>query len=383
MAIANSIFWENQDAGGMDETAQIFGSVITISNTCVQGWTGALGGSNNTANCDPSFVNSAGRDQSPGTLDDNLRLGESSLNINAGNNAIDIDAFRGGLQSLPAQDLAGYPRILDSVVDRGAYEFFVDCNGNGLPDSQDISGATSADIDENSVPDECPPPVFLQDATGILKTRFISFAPAAGWGADTAIRVKLISLHHVNPPYSGGPSVPFMSFEGESRWVGQPAQYVESTSTGTPLFAASLRCTPYYQDWSTIPLLHVTGSAIVPSSVYEITNVASPCMGIEATCTANSVPLTVNTTRWADVETPYNPPSTTTQPDLGDVAALVNKFKSVPGAPIKARALLAGDDAFGNISTSTLSLDLGFGHIAACVDAFKGKPYPHTIQACP
>lgn len=130
-------------------------------------------------------------------------------------------------------------------------------------------------------------------------------------------------------------------------------------------------------------MLHVTGSAIVPSSMYEVTNVGAACMGIESTCTAVSVPVQVATTRWADVETPFNPPSGTTQPDLGDVSAMVNKFKSTPGAPIKARALLAGDDAFGNISTSTLGLDLGFGQIAACVDAFKGKPYPHTIEACP
>ena len=30
-----------------------------------------------------------------------------------------------------------------------------------------------------------------------------------------------------------------------------------------------------------------------------------------------------------------------------------------------------------------LNLDFDFSHIAACVDAFKGKPYPSQIQACP
>ena len=128
-------------------------------------------------------------------------------------------------------------------------------------------------------------------------------------------------------------------------------------------------------------MLHVTGSAIVPSSVYEVENVAASCMGNESSCTAVSPALTVSTTRWGDVETPYNPPSLTAQPDVGDISALVNKFRSSAGAPIKARAFLAGDDAFGNITT--LNVDLGFGHIAACVDAFRGKPYPFTIQACP
>jgi hypothetical protein len=152
-------------------------------------------------------------------------------------------------------------------------------------------------------------------------------------------------------------------------------------SSNPPTFYASfLQCTPHYQDWSTVGLLHIFGSAIVPSSTYRVQTLADTCQGIESTCTAVSAPLTVSTTRWGDVEVPYNPPSATVQPDLGDVGALVNKFRSAAGAPIKARALLAGDDAFGNITT--LGLDLGFGHIAACVDAFRGKPYPH-IKACP
>jgi hypothetical protein len=190
----------------------------------------------------------------------------------------------------------------------------------------------------------------------------------------------LVSLHHVVPPYTAGPSVPFTSFEGQSRWVGPPTQYAESTANPTPFYAASLQCTPHYQDWGTVGLVHVTGSAIVPSSIYDVENVAASCQGNEASCAAVSAPLSISTTRWGDVEVPYNPPSPTVQPDLGDVGALVNKFRSAPGAPIKARALQAGDDAFGNINT--INLDLGFGHIAArgCVSR---KPYPHTIQSCP
>ena len=98
---------------------------------------------------------------------------------------------------------------------------------------------------------------------------------------------------------------------------------------------------------------------------------------------AVSAALEIKTTRWGDVEIPYNPPDPTLQPNLADVSALVNKFRSQAGAPIKARALLAGDDAFGNISTTTMSVDFGFTHISACVDAFRGKPYPHTVSACP
>jgi hypothetical protein len=103
--------------------------------------------------------------------------------------------------------------------------------------------------------------------------------------------------------------------------VGPPVQYVESAANPTPFHASTLQCAPHYQDWSTVGLVHVTGSAIVPSSVYEVENLAASCMGSEASCPAVSAPLEIVTTRWADVEQPYNPPSTTVQPDLGDVGA--------------------------------------------------------------
>lgn len=211
--------------------------------------------------------------------------------------------------------------------------------------------------------------------------RAISFTPPAASGSASAIRVTLDSLHHVYPSYTGGPSLPFTSFEGEVRWVGAPTQYIESTASGIPFMAAQLQCAPHYQDWSTVGMLHVFGSAIVPSSAYHVEMLADSCQGDENTCTDVSSPLALVTTRWGDVATPYNPPSTTVQPDVSDIAAQVAKFRSVPGALIKARALLAGEIVFGNITS--LSTDFGFEHIAACVDAFRGKPYPYAIQACP
>lgn len=181
--------------------------------------------------------------------------------------------------------------------------------------------------------------------------------------------------------------MPFTGFEGQVRWVGPPTQYVESTSNATPFRAASLQCTPFYHDWNTVGLLHVTGSAIVPSSVYFAERVSVACQGVEDSpnCVSGgslvSPQLHIKTTRWGDVAEAYNPPAITAQPDVADISALVSKFRSAPGAPIKARALLAGDDAFGNITT--LGQDMSFTHIAACVDAFRGKPYPYTIAACP
>ena len=55
------------------------------------------------------------------------------------------------------------------------------------------------------------------------------------------------------------------------------------------------------------------------------------------------------------------------------------------GAPIKARALLAGEpgNIFGEITPPVLNVDFGFSHISACVDAFRGVPYPYSIASCP
>ncbi len=329
---------------------------------------------------DTGLRSPTGFDFMPGTADCNFNMMPDNCDMaNCGGNPACGDCNSNGI--MDSCDIAA----CNGVTACG------DCNHNGVPDGCDISAATSVDIDPaNGIPDECEfvaiPSTPSADPSGQSKTRFISFsvpASAVAGGLETALRVQLVSLHHVVPPYAGGATIPFTSFEGQVRWVGPPVLYTESASIAVPFYASALQCTPHYRDWSTVGLLHVTGSAIVPSSQYQVENLAASCAGIEASCAAVSPRLSVATTRWGDIEIPYNPPDPTTQPDLGDIAALVNKFKSQPGAPIKARALLVGDDAFGNISNSTLSLDIGFGQIAACVDAFKGNPYPHTIQACP
>jgi hypothetical protein len=232
-------------------------------------------------------------------------------------------------------------------------------------------------------PPDPPDPPDL-DPTGINKCRFISFQIPPQTASETAIRVHLTSLHHPAPCYIECLPL-FTLFEGQYVWVGPPQWYVESNATGTTFLASAVQCTPYYQDWSTVGLLHVTGSAIIPSSAYHVEQVASSCEGRESDSDclpagANvSSQLQVKTTRWGDIDTPYNPPSTTAQPDVGDISALVNKFRSSSGAPIKARAWLAGVDGFGSIS---MAQDLDFSHISACVEAFRGMTYPYKIGKC-
>ncbi len=120
--LTNCILWHNTDAGGTDESAQIHNyasSTPVINNTCIQGWTGALGGTGNHGD-DPLFVDANGADDIPGTVDDNLRLMEGSPCIDAGSN---------NEPNLPEMDMDGHARIIDGdcndtdIVDMGAYEF--------------------------------------------------------------------------------------------------------------------------------------------------------------------------------------------------------------------------------------------------------------------
>ena len=116
--VTNSILWDNSDAGGTDESAQIhnYESTPVINNSCIQGWTGGLGGTGNIAD-DPLFRDADGPDNVVGTSDDNLRLMEGSPSIDAGDNT--------AVPPSVLTDLDGNPRIVNGTVDMGAYEVSV------------------------------------------------------------------------------------------------------------------------------------------------------------------------------------------------------------------------------------------------------------------
>jgi len=120
VTVTNSVFRDNSDMFGAGEESQAYNNpsnLLSLNHTCVQGWTGSLGGVNNTG-ADPQLVDPLGPDGSAGTEDDNLRLASGSPCIDAGDNAVVIETL----------DLDGNPRIVDhdgdgtATVDMGAYE---------------------------------------------------------------------------------------------------------------------------------------------------------------------------------------------------------------------------------------------------------------------
>jgi hypothetical protein len=121
--IQNSILWYN---GGTSESAQINSTSAVVNYSCVQGWTGSLGGTGNTGNA-PAFVDANGVDNVAGTEDDDLRLNSGSACIDAGDNT----AVPSGIVT----DIAGNMRFIDDldtndtgngtppIVDMGAIEY--------------------------------------------------------------------------------------------------------------------------------------------------------------------------------------------------------------------------------------------------------------------
>lgn len=278
-------------------------------------------------------------------------------------------------------------------IDAGsAYVFDLphDCNVNGVGDACDIASGFSQDLDGNGYPDECCVPVAspIAEPGAVAKNRYITLEPGNP-GCSTALRVTLSSLHHPDPPTSpSSPPQDFVSSQGQVRWVGPPSDFPESSSDGTTFKGAKLQCLPHYMDWSTVGSLHVYGSEILPSSVYDVQAVAIACLpSVEANYSLP--PLSVTTARWADVAPPYQQtcavsgctPCTAvdcvSQPDALDIVSMVNKFKSLAGAPSKVEAQLQPD------APDPLD-DLNALDIVVAVGAFKGFGYAYAgPTACP
>ena len=99
--VTNSILWGN--------TAPQFKGTPAISYSLVEGGYPGIG----NISGDPQFVDDDGPDDIVGTLDDDLHLQATSPCIDAGDNSA---------PNLPDTDKDGNPRIVNDIVDMGAYE---------------------------------------------------------------------------------------------------------------------------------------------------------------------------------------------------------------------------------------------------------------------
>lgn len=293
---------------------------------------------------------------------------------------------------------SGIVLLSDDVL--GLFVLNYDCNSNGIDDTLDIANETSGDCNGNGLPDECEP-----DANGngqpddcefalqtplqpqpenVDKNRFISFVvpPLNVTQQDTALRVRLTSLHHPVLP----PDAPDLTaHEGEVRFVvpfafdeqtGQPLlDCVDSAALTTTFKCANLSCNPMYLDWSGLlagETLHVTDEAIVPSSIYDVAMLSADCVGTEATCTLATTDLPVATTRWGD-----------TNGDgliaVADIVLAVDVLKDISGAaPLNQAKMIPNDP------DPTKAPRITIGDVVQVLDALKFFPFPLAgPSACP
>jgi len=257
-----------------------------------------------------------------------------------------------------------------------------DCNTNSRRDRCDIEDGTSADANGNDIPDECdsrmptPGDDTCQTAganTGIPcatdadctvtgsacgnKSRYISITPANVAGG-TSIQIEVASMPQ------------FPSMVGDIYYAG-PEQSI-SNAPNPALRGAPVQCTltPNAQTWTT-GVLHLFGPIIVPGSTYNV----RMCDASGANC---SVPLLVATGKWGDVIRGFGGGS---QPNFGDVNAIVQKFSGLASAPSMPRADLVGPQPPGTQNTPNQTAN--FSDVSADVSAFSGFAYPYTVQACP
>ncbi len=197
------------------------------------------------------------------------------------------------------------------------------------------------------------------------KNRYLSFEVPGDPGVESTNAALLVTL--VNLP-------DFPAANGRQFWIGAPSLIREDHSPQL-FFGARLQCEPYLADWSNVYVLHVTGSAVVPGSTYEVRIVGPDCIpdGDES---CMSDPIIITTAIWGDVTAPF---SADDQPNFTDIGAVVDAFKRIPrpGDPLVTRAQLQPNDP--NPADA-----VNFRDIGAVVDAFKRIPYPYTGPSlCP
>lgn len=162
--VTNCVLWNNSANFGNEEEQQIwnFAGQTIVNYSIVQGWSGVLGGAGNDGG-DPRFVDPAGRDDSIGTADDDVRQLPGSPTIDGGSSS--------AVPALLTVDYSGDPRRVDiplvadtgigpaPIVDIGAHEYTVsqcqsgDFSGDGLVNTTDIAPFVSALL--NTPPANC------------------------------------------------------------------------------------------------------------------------------------------------------------------------------------------------------------------------------------
>jgi hypothetical protein len=191
--------------------------------------------------------------------------------------------------------------------------------------------------------------------------RCLSFAVDSNH--DLAMRVTMVDLE---PPHD--------VCNGQKKWVGEPFRISEAPTVGGPgepgFWAAALQDEPYFTDWSQYDAVRVFDEQIVPNSLYHLQAISVYC-SLDSELEF-SPPLEIRTSEFGDVvgmfyefEEIWTPPLGTR--DYDDITACVDKFRSRPFAPLKARV---------DVGPCAVDFKVDFTDIPCIVDGFRGMSFP-------
>jgi len=144
--IRNTILWQNDcpqlPSGSEDSQVFVQNGTLAMNNSTIEGWTGALdrqgGDANGNTGVNPMFVDADGADGIFGTADDNPRLQAASPARDTANNAsLPLDDFDldqdSSTMELISRELDDLRRLVAVNVDRGAYEYQIQCPADIIP----------------------------------------------------------------------------------------------------------------------------------------------------------------------------------------------------------------------------------------------------------
>ncbi|MEK6799186.1 MAG: hypothetical protein AABZ12_09500 [Planctomycetota bacterium] len=192
---------------------------------------------------------------------------------------------------------------------------------------------------------------------------------------QVAVRVKMDSLHHPDPPnIPCCPAPDFTAWEGGYRWAGPIVEYNYTVLPPTSFYGSQLRCDPTFADYPGAGAFSIYAPEVMPDSQYSIQIVDIACADSLDEEDCYSDPLLGGTQRWGDTVSTFQNdifpvPAFPSQPNVLDVAAIVDHIKGIPGAVGKTRAQLQpnGPAPGANVNVLDLAYD---------VDALKNKAYP-------
>ena len=206
-------------------------------------------------------------------------------------------------------------------------------------------------------------------------SRYVAFEPGDP-GEQTAVRVTLTSLYHPGPPVAAGEDRDFSTLEGPARWLGPPGEF-PGIAPGSAFVAAPLQCTPHFADWGAMGTIQVYGDAIIPSSVYTIHQVPIACQGNPDDPLCFGPAQVLHTGQWGDAAAPFARSDQVAQPDVADLASIVDSFRRLIGAAPKSLTQLRG-------TVPNPATDINFLDVDAAVDAVRGMAYPYPVPtSCP